>query len=104
VPAPMPPAPSAPGGQGEEPFRHRRVGPWVPVMPAILGPSATGGDTQVIVTSNLADFHYLPEGIEAQSPDEFLCNLFDLDGAGLVELLRDQAAARILSSPIAAGS
>jgi predicted nucleic acid-binding protein len=66
--------------------------------------AAVKAGAQVIVTSNLADFHDLPEGIEAQSPDEFLCNLFDLDGAGLVELLRDQAAARILSSPIAAGS
>ena len=28
-----------------------------------------------------------------QSPDEFLSNLFDLDPDGIVELLRDQAAA-----------
>jgi len=31
------------------------------------------------VTNNLRDFVPLPEGIEAQSPDDFLCNLFDLD-------------------------
>lgn len=48
---------------------------------------------QVIVTNNLRDFHHLPEGIEAQSPDAFLCNLFDLDPAQLVDLLRDQASA-----------
>ncbi len=47
---------------------------------------------QVIVTSNLRDFSELPDGIEAQSPDHFLCNLFDLDPQGFVELLREQAA------------
>jgi predicted nucleic acid-binding protein len=46
---------------------------------------------QVITTSNLKDFTPLPEGLEAQSPDEFLCNLFDLDSKGFVELLREQA-------------
>jgi predicted nucleic acid-binding protein len=38
---------------------------------------------QVITTANLRDFAELPEGIEAQSPDVFLCNLFDLDPDGL---------------------
>ena len=47
---------------------------------------------QVIVTSNLKDFAPLPEGIEAQSPDTFLCNLFDLDPDAFLELLREQAA------------
>jgi hypothetical protein len=47
---------------------------------------------QVIVTSNLSDFRDLPEGIEAQSPDEFLSNVFDLDPDGLVEIVRAQAA------------
>jgi predicted nucleic acid-binding protein len=47
---------------------------------------------QVIVTSNLKHFARLPEGIEAQSPDDFLCNLFDLDPARFIELLREQAA------------
>lgn len=46
---------------------------------------------QVIVTLNLRDFAELPDGIEAQSPDEFLCNLFDLDPRKMVELLRQQA-------------
>jgi predicted nucleic acid-binding protein len=47
---------------------------------------------QVIVTSNLKDFTSLPEGLEAQSPDEFLCNLFDLDPGSFVDILRKQAA------------
>jgi predicted nucleic acid-binding protein len=47
---------------------------------------------QVIVTSNLKDFSPIPEGVEVQSPDEFLCNLFDLDPDGFVDLLREQAA------------
>jgi predicted nucleic acid-binding protein len=54
--------------------------------------AAMKAGAQVIVTSNLKDFGELPEGIEAQSPDEFLCNLFDLDPDGLVELLGEQAA------------
>jgi predicted nucleic acid-binding protein len=53
--------------------------------------AAVVAGAQVIVTSNLRDFHPLPEGIEAQSPDDFLCNLFDLDPDGFVELLREQA-------------
>jgi len=47
---------------------------------------------QVIVTSNIKHFAPLPDGIEAQTPDVFLRNLFDLDPGGFIELLRDQAA------------
>ena len=47
---------------------------------------------QVIATANLRDFVVLPDGLEAQSPDEFLCNLFDIDPAGFEALLREQAA------------
>lgn len=39
--------------------------------------AAVKAGAQVITTSNLKDFAPLPEGLEAQSPDEFLCNLFD---------------------------
>jgi len=53
--------------------------------------AALKAGAQVIVTSNLRDFAHLPEGIEAQSPDEFLCSLFDLDPTAFVELLREQA-------------
>ncbi|MCA9626421.1 MAG: PIN domain-containing protein [Myxococcales bacterium] len=52
---------------------------------------AVKAGAQVIVTSNLRDFKLLPDGIEAQSPDEFLCNLFDLEPAGIVDLVREQA-------------
>jgi len=55
--------------------------------------AAVKSGAQVIVTSNLADFSELPEGVEAQSPDDFLCNLFDLDHDGMTELVRRQAAA-----------
>jgi hypothetical protein len=47
---------------------------------------------EVIATANLKDFDPLPDGLEAQSPDEFLCNLFDLDPVGFVEMLHEQAA------------
>jgi hypothetical protein len=55
--------------------------------------AALKAGAQVIVTSNLRDFQTLPDGVVAQSPDEFLSNLFDLDPDGIVELLREQAAA-----------
>ena len=54
--------------------------------------AAVKAGAQVITTSNLKDFAPLPEGLEAQSPDEFLCNLFDLDPEGFVEMLREQSA------------
>jgi hypothetical protein len=54
--------------------------------------AAVKAGAQVIVTGNLGDFRDLPDGIEAQSPDEFLCNIFDLDPDGMVELVRSQAA------------
>ena len=55
--------------------------------------AAVKSGAQVIVTSNLKHFQQLPEGIEAQSPDHFLCNLFDLDRDGIIALLREQASA-----------
>jgi predicted nucleic acid-binding protein len=53
--------------------------------------AALKAGAQVIVTSNLRDFTELPEGMEAQSPDQFLSNLFDLDPKRFIELLREQA-------------
>ncbi len=47
---------------------------------------------QLIVTSNLKDFRDLPSGIEAKGPDDFLCDLLDLDPDAMIELLREQAA------------
>src|SRR6187431_2047084 len=55
--------------------------------------AAVKAGAQVIVTSNLKDFRSLPAGIEAQSPDEFLSNLLDLEPHGLVEVVTQQAAA-----------
>lgn len=55
--------------------------------------AAIRAGAQVIVTSNLADFRPLPEGIEAQHPDEFLCNLFDLQPDLMKQLVVEQAAA-----------
>jgi predicted nucleic acid-binding protein len=53
--------------------------------------AAVKAGAQVIATANLKDFAVLPDGVEVQSPDDFLCNLFDLDPNGFEELLRDQA-------------
>ena len=55
---------------------------------------------QVIVTMNLRDFAELPSGIEAKSPDDFLCDLFDLNPAVFLDLLREQAAA-LKNPPVA---
>lgn len=54
--------------------------------------AAVKAGAQVIATSNLKDFTPLPEGLEAQSPDEFLGNLFDLDPESFVSMLREQSA------------
>src|SRR4051812_25877812 len=35
--------------------------------------AALKAGAQVIVTANIKDFDLLPEGMEAQSPDQFLC-------------------------------
>jgi hypothetical protein len=53
--------------------------------------AAVKAGAQVIVTANLKDFDPLPDGLEAQSPDEFLSNLFDLDPERFVEMLHEQA-------------
>jgi predicted nucleic acid-binding protein len=54
--------------------------------------AAVKAGAQVVTTSNLKDFTPLPDGTEAQSPDQFLGNLFDLDPEGFTEMLREQAA------------
>ncbi len=41
--------------------------------------AAVKAGAQVITTANLKDFAALPEAVEAQSPDEFLLNMLDLD-------------------------
>jgi predicted nucleic acid-binding protein len=54
--------------------------------------AAVKAGAQVIVTSNLKDFRELPEGIEALSPDAFLCSIFDLEPNGMVRVIKEQAA------------
>ena len=39
--------------------------------------AALHAGVQIIVTQNLRDFRELPDGMEAQHPDEFLCGLFE---------------------------
>lgn len=39
---------------------------------------AVKAGAQVVVTSNMKDFHPMPNGVEAQSPDSFLLNLLDI--------------------------
>lgn len=48
---------------------------------------------RLIVTNNLKDFRLLPEGTEVQSPDEFLCNLFELAPERMVAVVKRQATA-----------
>lgn len=55
--------------------------------------AAVKAGAEVIVTSNLKDFKHLPDGIEAQGPDEFLVDLLDLYGEAIVQMLHMQAAA-----------
>jgi predicted nucleic acid-binding protein len=59
--------------------------------------AAVKAGAEVVVTSNLKDFRHLPNGIGAQSPDDFLGDLFDIHREAMVTLLRRQAAA--LSRP-----
>ena len=54
--------------------------------------AAVKAGAQVVITANLKDFTLLPDGIEAQSPDEFLCNVFDLDPERFTGVLREQTA------------
>jgi predicted nucleic acid-binding protein len=81
-------------------FPEAEVTGYEPLIPAMQNDTkdrhvvaaAVKTGAQVVVTANLKDFIPLPDGLEAQSPDEFLCNLFDLDADGFVEMLREQAA------------
>jgi predicted nucleic acid-binding protein len=56
--------------------------------------AAVKAGAQVIVTENLSDFVPLPDGVEAQSADEFLCNLFDLDPERMMRVLEKVCARR----------
>ena len=57
--------------------------------------AAVASNAQVIVTRNLKDFPrnlLAPFHVEAQLPDEFLANLFYLNGKSMIEILIRQAA------------
>jgi len=47
----------------------------------------------VIVTLNVRDFRLLPEGVEAQTPDQFLVSLFDQDPRSLIDIVHEQSVA-----------
>ena len=46
---------------------------------------------QFITTSNVRDFYDLPQGIEVQTPDDFLCGLFPTGTKRLLTILESQA-------------
>lgn len=54
--------------------------------------AAVKAGARVIVSLNVRDFRDLPDGFEVQSPDEFLCHLFDLDPETMLEVIHEQAA------------
>jgi hypothetical protein len=73
---------------------YQMLGPAMPNHPKDrhVAAAAVKAGAQVIVTANVKDFSALPDGVEAQTPDEFLCNLYDLDPGVFVEMVREQAA------------
>lgn len=91
-----------------EAFPEAMVTDYASLIPAMpndakdrhVAAAAVRSGAQVIVTTNLRDFVQLPTGIEAKSPDEFLCDLFDLNPAVFIDLLREQATA-LKNPPVA---
>jgi hypothetical protein len=81
---------------------HRRL---LPAMPSEVNAkdrhvvaAAVAAGAPVIVTSNLRDFPapaLLPLGIEAQSPDDFLLQLYALEAEAVRAALQRQAAALV---------
>jgi predicted nucleic acid-binding protein len=65
---------------------HEHLIPSMPNHPKDrhVAAAASKVGAELIVTNNLRDFRALPEGMEAKSPDDFLCDLFDLDPTGFV--------------------
>ena len=61
--------------------------------------AAIHADVQIIVTDDqdFAPEVLEPHGIDKQSPDDFLTDLFDLDQAAMRQLVSDEAAARGVS-------
>ena len=70
----------------------------IPAMPndekdRHVAAAAVKAGAQVVVTSNVKDFARMPDGVEAQSPDEFLLDLFDLAPSAMATILRNQSEA-----------
>jgi predicted nucleic acid-binding protein len=58
--------------------------------------AAVAAGAELIVTENLGDFPAStlePFGIEAQSPDQMLVALFELDGETMIQIIHDQSQA-----------
>lgn len=55
--------------------------------------AAVHAGAECIVTANLRHFRVLPEGVEARSPDRFLCDLYDREPERLLAIVRRQAEA-----------
>lgn len=53
--------------------------------------AAVKAGAKVIVSLNVKDFKDLPSGYEVQTPDEFLCHLYDLDPDALAAIINEQA-------------
>ena len=75
-------------------FEHRIAGLANDEKDRHVVAAAVDAEAAVIVTSNLKDFRPLPEGLVAQTPDEFLRHLLDRHPPRVVRLLRQQAADR----------
>lgn len=86
--------------QMESVFPEAEVDGYDPLIPSMANDekdrhvvaAAVKAGAQVIVTFNLKDFYDLPTGIEAQSPDVFLGNIFDLAKEKFADLLQAQAS------------
>jgi len=53
---------------------------------------AVRASADVIITNNLKDFKTLPDGVDAQSPDDFLVKLFHKYPTEIIKILQEQAA------------
>jgi predicted nucleic acid-binding protein len=60
---------------------------------------AVAGEASVIVTSNGKDFHPLPDGVAAVSPDDFLLRLL-ADTPDLLRMALDAQSGRLVRKPM----
>ncbi len=55
--------------------------------------AAVKAKAQVVVTLNVRDFRRLPDGINAQTPDQFLVSLFNGQPRLLIDIVHEQSVA-----------